>query len=512
MTNIQVDMFEVQLGAAILLQFACVDGTVRVLADAGVKASGYRPEHVHEKLRQLFGDGVVRLDLVVGTHYDEDHLNGLVPIIEDSKINITEAWLPPVIDDAAEIAVDKPLSDGDFLAHAFYGLAGDERLATYFRKMRGYIEVVRSVESRVAGSNARFEGPTRARAHLSRDQRDADFFRSQADAEHDDAGEHCVDSLSDVNPAIFAMLEQEIRGFGPHWHPRGLWATASLVAKARGLGAEDPPTLRAQIRTLVNIRKSIAKRAITASALHKVTQALWRRKIPIRTEMIHDGEPVTYGWNRSVSRFRPTRSRNARDLQLTLLAPSMSLVSKHRERLPVLECARVALMYRGEIHGITPSNQLSYVMCFSYCSQKVLITGDAGFVDFKDCRGGYFPKLPDELRGLKVLQVAHHGGHNAHFYRVLSAAGYPSEAEGTYLLLSHATHDAKRPSLEFRLFLHHVGHPGPSLLFTSEPDSAKVVDYASAIHPVVGTHLVEGDVQLLFTRNGWEVTRHAIKV
>jgi hypothetical protein len=44
MPHMQIDMFEVQLGAAILLQFTTDDGPIRVLADAGVKASGYEPE------------------------------------------------------------------------------------------------------------------------------------------------------------------------------------------------------------------------------------------------------------------------------------------------------------------------------------------------------------------------------------------------------------------------------------------------------------------------------------
>ena len=102
MRRIQVDMFEVQLGAAVLVQFSTPNGPVRVLADAGVKASGYPVDHVHGKLQDAFdsfGDPRRRLDLIIGTHYDEDHLVGLVPIIEDSSISIGEAWMPPVAND-----------------------------------------------------------------------------------------------------------------------------------------------------------------------------------------------------------------------------------------------------------------------------------------------------------------------------------------------------------------------------------------------------------------------------
>ena len=41
MIDIQIDMFEVQLGAALLLQFRTENkNVVRVLADAGISASG----------------------------------------------------------------------------------------------------------------------------------------------------------------------------------------------------------------------------------------------------------------------------------------------------------------------------------------------------------------------------------------------------------------------------------------------------------------------------------------
>lgn len=68
--KIQVDMFEVLLGAAMLLQFQLQGGkVVRVIVDAGVT-----PKHVA---------------LMVGTHYDEDHLTGLVPIVEDPSYSTT---------------------------------------------------------------------------------------------------------------------------------------------------------------------------------------------------------------------------------------------------------------------------------------------------------------------------------------------------------------------------------------------------------------------------------------
>jgi len=49
--DIRVDMFEVQLGLSMLLQFRLSSGgIVRVLADAGIKAKGYPVDHVRRKL------------------------------------------------------------------------------------------------------------------------------------------------------------------------------------------------------------------------------------------------------------------------------------------------------------------------------------------------------------------------------------------------------------------------------------------------------------------------------
>ena len=111
---IQVDMFEVQLGAAVLLQFQTEEGrTIRVLADGGEDRT-FPSGNVLDKLLHAmdsFGDQRRHLDLIVGTHYDADHLDGLVPIIKDPTVSIKEAWLPPVANDAEQHAADEPITN-----------------------------------------------------------------------------------------------------------------------------------------------------------------------------------------------------------------------------------------------------------------------------------------------------------------------------------------------------------------------------------------------------------------
>ncbi len=115
---------------------------------------------------------------------------------------------------------------------------------------------------------------------------------------------------------------------------------------------------------------------------------------------------------------------------------------------------------------------------------------------------------------LHVIQVAHHGGNNAHFYRVLDAAKYPEQDAQSYLLLSHAVHDKTRPSDVFHDFMLATLGKGDDvkLLFTSEPTRDKVVDYLSAIQPIVGPAGQTGDIRLEFASGSWNVTKHAVTV
>jgi hypothetical protein len=78
-----------------------------------IPAAVTKQDHALGPLKQSmvdFGANNLRLDLVIGTHYDADHLEGLMPIIADRDITITEAWMPPVANDTEPHALeDEPL-------------------------------------------------------------------------------------------------------------------------------------------------------------------------------------------------------------------------------------------------------------------------------------------------------------------------------------------------------------------------------------------------------------------
>ena len=131
--RVQLDMFAVELGAAILLQFETQGGIVRILADAGEAKHNVDGKLAHAVDAFTEDDDYrdIHIDLMIGTHYDSDHLAGLIAIIEDPKISIGEAWMPPVANDAAPKAGLLAPADEDLLALQFAQDDGDAVLRRY---------------------------------------------------------------------------------------------------------------------------------------------------------------------------------------------------------------------------------------------------------------------------------------------------------------------------------------------------------------------------------------------
>lgn len=538
MSDIQLDMFEVQLGAAIMLQFRIEKkNVVCVLADAGILASGYSIDHVHEKLPDAFKsfeNESKRLDLIVGTHYDADHLEGLIPIIQDTSIEIGEAWMPPVANDTEPHAINDSVQDHHLLGYQFIQEDGANVLSRYLEQKRKLCDELQSLEK----SADEFRMDTeqyrrdieRNRFHYPEEKIDQErqsrideyvcYFQNHIKDANSTLGimDHChADDEFDegIEGKIKASKLWEREVF-PWWDGYRLGGKKERQSFFSDRWNHVDHLADSDARSMAYIRKSTAKDAINAASLYKVVTALTKCSIPILWHMIQEGQPRRFVWIDSKRRFQPSSQQTSNGPEIKLLGPSEGLVKKHWDRLPLGSYMAYLAMRDIPIKNITPSNQLSYVMRFGFKEQGILITGDAGFVDAKmGNTKKYHPDIISSLLPLHVIQVAHHGGNNAHFYRVLLAANYPAENYPSFLLLSHATHDKYRPSKEFGMFVGQVRKDDDDikLLFTSEPNEAKVHDYKGIIYPLVGVPVKcnVGDVRVTFNGN-WVVTKHAVHV
>ena len=110
--------------------------------------------------------------------------------------------------------------------------------------------------------------------------------------------------------------------------------------------------------------------------------------------------------------------------------------------------------------------------------------------------------------------MAHHAGKNAEFYNVLGEAGYGAQRNRSWLLLSHATDDPKRPSEIFASFLGQVRNPTGqiNLLLPVGRNATKFVQLISLICPPTATPREVGDVRLYYDSSGWHVEKHLIQV
>lgn len=502
---IQVDLFEVGLGAALLLQFDGKDGAIRVLADGGVE-HGRHPGDVLPRLDdafRTFGDLNRRIDLVIGTHYDADHLEGLVPIIEDTTIDICEAWLPPVEDDTSSASSTSRPGSGPYLAQIFAS-GGRDALLRYLRAKAATIQHVRMLRARLEDEIAPEEPwdipepDHRLQANNDELLSDEGFFERSLSEARQRLGMsegHADEAVEE--PLSLIRLTDFVRSHVPE-------PLATMMMKMRP---------RPSLAALDYIEKSTAKDAITAKSLNKVVEALVHRGIQMRCQTIKAGQPRKFIWNGLRRRF--VEAPAGWGPELLLMAPSRDLVARHQQRLPVSQVAFFARLL--PIRSITPSNELSYVMRFRHDEQNILVCGDTGFVDFKPLgrKAPFYGPLIRALKSLAVIQVAHHGGSNAYFYRALIAAKYDRQKLPSFLLLSHGVHDAKRPNAVFDKFIDKVRFANRkiSLLFTSQPLPINVVNFVPLIEPVRGTAppADRGDVRLSYDR-AWKVLEHRIKV
>ena len=577
MNDIQVDMYPVGLGSAMLLQFTDKYGKrVRILADGGV-GRGKDPKRVRDALLGEFlleGGQQVRLDLVVGTHYDEDHLSGLVPIIEDERFQIGEIWLPPIINDIGDMHKEPiQIENSVMLAHQF----NDEKLGS--ERLSRYLQAKTEIIAEVVGFLERNEATETGKSQLFAElrtlserlkntilespipevwQRPISEFRDieqcagrcfhlMLSAGHTILGNAYADKRENY---IFEE-EIEVGHADQYWeYPPWNWDESDIMdrkgkyiisklkfAPFNGVdairaflcAAERPAWKRHSggalhvTSALLEILKGQARDAINAKTLSDVVGALRARnkisktRVELHCHVISAGKPLRLGWDMIGRRFVASDEVCKDNPSLKVMAPSDGLIQKHYTRLPVGRLGLMAALFEYDLKWVTPSNQLSYVVRAEYKGQGILVSGDTGMVDF--VRRSRRPRkyeeaLLKELMPLHVVQVAHHGGRNWYFYEVLMKAGYSGSQERSYLLLSHAVNDHHRPSGVFAEFMLDLrkGTCNATVLFTSRPKSDRVCAFGSMVERPVGPSRDEGPIRVSFKQGRWSVDQHWVRV
>jgi hypothetical protein len=517
-SKVDLEMFEVGLGSAIYLRLRGKDGDIRILADGGV-GHGYSEDHVLTKLEAVFKREKVeerRIDLMIATHYDEDHLKGLVPIVR-SGIAIGDVWLPPVASEDRDAPVGAQPSRKDMLGEALTSVRG---LTSYLRE-RGQ-EITRALRLlNLLGVEGRKFDLGKLDV-VSEDLSDEDleeliapFRTAYSDAGGPAAGCEHADDADLIDPVSYEDLLRNLDMTAVRWRPLylDLFDPDELHFWAERLTKYGDP--KPAIQSLNYLTKTAARKAINGAALHRLTAALVKAHVVPQYLTINRGVPEDFHWNATLQRFEPASGPDVAKTQIALLGPSDWLVAKFRDRLPAHSAAFVALLSNIPVKGITPSNDLSYVLTVSHASQTILICGDTGMWDFKVGRKGFEQKLIDRLTDVSVAQVAHHAGLNRYFYHSLREAWRGRSGVMPYLLVSHAEDDAHRPNAEFEIFVR-TGwdQTASNLLFTCRPLATHVKQFAKRLHKLENVPVPMGrcDVRMRYGPAGWAVLQHGIKV
>jgi hypothetical protein len=95
-THVDVEVFPAAVGDAILIRCHSHDTAINILVDGGVRAT--YGTHLATRLKQLQSNGE-RLDLLVVTHIDTDHIGGALELLKNngdarspSVIDICDVW------------------------------------------------------------------------------------------------------------------------------------------------------------------------------------------------------------------------------------------------------------------------------------------------------------------------------------------------------------------------------------------------------------------------------------
>lgn len=84
---LQLEMLPAGHGDALLLEYGEADGLHRILIDGGPYYSYDKPGGLRQRLRALIAAGKAEFELLVITHVDSDHIDGVIRLLQDEDLS-----------------------------------------------------------------------------------------------------------------------------------------------------------------------------------------------------------------------------------------------------------------------------------------------------------------------------------------------------------------------------------------------------------------------------------------
>ena len=360
---------------------------------------------------------VAHLDLVVVTHPDADHIDGIIRLVEEppgSRPSIGAVLLPPIVHPTGgEVAaptlsgirpgVSVLLGDhlrGDGLGRALWPLEG-----LFLESPLGHD--VEGLKDRVGGAVATLAAGLTDEDRLPSSQRDC--VRDDGGYLDDRGDELEGAAWAELDPLPVDLLDTDrLDHVAAVLRDGGLYglaeATASVAAVAQHERGREllQTAAAADSVAAVEVRAvlTIAADSVAAEAMHRLMDLLCSARIPAISAAAPDSA-MPYRIGAELWHLAPTQS------YLKYLATKLSKV----KRKAVMDLVHVPL----------PSciNRVSHVLAMrsSYRRRGVLLTGDAGFQGpgrgAPDSMSRNWEKV---LHWTRLIDVPHHGGSNGHFF------------------------------------------------------------------------------------------------
>lgn len=392
----------------------------------GGRRSKLSQQHINAMRRRT-----KNLGLLVGTHYDADHLGGLLQVVHAYRDEIRLALVPPVIDDfglrARRIVRGGRLSGAEdgfdvvdngnaglpFLAHRLTKGFGPA-LTEYDHALEPFVFLLKSLTGHLDDGLPSGRWDSEELLDLPEDEpqespfteehnqkrrlgklseaapnleRDLDVFRIAA-LRHALRKLKSAEQLPNARDLIEVALKMAMRG-SPS---RNAWMPSRWDS-----GIHSAPLT---IQRIVRILKQEGNRTITACWLDDLVQAL-----------------ESYGIHWDVALAPDQCQWVLGPIEICQLEPTTALLKRHEHRIPV----ETHLERLSRVQS-TPANQLSYVFALrgkrgqgKQDRPGVLITGDSGFRD--DPSG-----CETIVAACSLVHVPHHGGSWGKFHTRLITA------------------------------------------------------------------------------------------